>query len=155
MLGERVASESDPVSTEAAVKSGEGLRLMGVSIKSDDGRIVMRDVSYYAQAPIEAVLLGIKFDGFSARLVLSAQAMAAATLALGLAAERRWGLRFALACLLEVVISNFIFMLTYMDDLREGRSVRLAGWFGIAAVLILLYLWVRGRDLLQEENPPS
>jgi hypothetical protein len=118
-------------------------------------RIVMRDVSYYAQAPIEAVLLGIKFDGFSARLVLAAQAMAAATLALGLAAERRWGLRFALACLLEVVVSNFIFMLTYMDDLREGRSVRLAGWFGIAAVFILLYLWIRGRELLVEENPPA
>jgi hypothetical protein len=117
-------------------------------------RIVMRDVTYYAQAPIEAVLLGMRFDGFSARLVLAAQAMAAATLALGLAAERRWGLRFALACVLEVVVSNLIFMTVYMDDIAEGRNVRLAGLVGIAAVLILLYLWIRGRGLLIDENPP-
>ena len=117
-------------------------------------RIVMRDVTYYAQAPIEAVLLGMRFEGLSARLVLAAQAMAAATLALGLAAERRWGLRFALACVLEVVVSNLIFMTVYMDDIAEGRNVRLAGWFGIAAVLILLYLWIRGRGLLIDENPP-
>jgi hypothetical protein len=117
-------------------------------------RIVMRDVTYYAQAPIEAVLLGMRFEGLSARLVLAAQAMAAATLALGLAAERRWGLRFALACVLEVVVSNLIFMTVYMDDIAEGRNVRLAGLVGIAAVLILLYLWVRGRGLLIDENPP-
>jgi len=118
-------------------------------------RIVMRDVTYYAQAPIEAVLLGMKFDGFSARLVLAGQATAAATLALGLAAERRWGLAFALACMLEVVVSNLIFMMTYMDVIAEGRNVRLAGLVGIVAVLILLYLWIRARDLLLEENPPG
>jgi hypothetical protein len=116
-------------------------------------RIVMRDVTYYAE-PLEAVLLGMKFDGFSARLVLALQAIAAATLALGLAAERRWGLFFALACLLEVVASNLIFMTAYMDDIAEWRRVRLAGVLGIIAVLILLYLWIRARDLLLEENPP-
>jgi hypothetical protein len=111
-------------------------------------RIVMRDVTYYAQGPIEAVLLGMKFDGFSARLVLAAQAIAAATLALGLAAERKWGLRFALACVLEVVVSNLIFMTVYMDDIAEGGRVRLSGMVGIAAVLVLLYLWIRARELL-------
>lgn len=116
-------------------------------------RIVMRDVTYYAQAPIEAVILGMKFDGLAARLVLAVQAIAVATLALGLAAERRWGLRFALLCLFEVVVSNLIFMMAYMDDIAEGRNVRLAGIIGISSVLLLLYLWVRARDLLQDENP--
>lgn len=115
-------------------------------------RIVMRDVTYYAQAPIEAVILGMKFDGFAARMVLAVQAIAVATLALGLAAERKWGLRFATFCLLEVVVSNLIFMTAYMDDIAEGRNVRLAGIIGIGSVLLLLYLWVRARDLMQDES---
>jgi hypothetical protein len=113
-------------------------------------RIVMRDVTYYAQPPVEAVLLGIRLEGFTARLVLAAQAMAVATLALGLATERRWGILFALACLIEVVMSNLIFMTTYMGDLTQGRSVRLAGLIGIGSVVILLYLWIRTRDRLFE-----
>ncbi len=97
----------------------------------------MRDVTYYAQAPIEAVILGMKFEGFAARLVLAVQAMAVATLALGLAAERKWGLRFATFCLLEVVVSNLIFMTTYMDDIAAGAQ-RATGrnhrhWLGFAA----------------------
>lgn len=118
-------------------------------------RIVMRDVTYYAQAPIEAVILGMKFDGFAARMVLAVQAFAVATLALGLAAQRRWGLRFALLCLFEVVVSNLIFMMAYMDDIAEGRNVRLAGIIGIGSVLLLLYLWVRARDLMHDENPST
>ena len=113
-------------------------------------RIVMRDVTNYSPLPLEAVLFGIKFDGYSARLVLLAQAMVASTLALGLAAERRWGLTVALIYLLEIVFSNIIFMMTYMYDLAQGRSVRTAGFTGIAAVLILLYLWIRARDLIFE-----
>ena len=117
-------------------------------------RIVMRDVTYYSQAPLEAVLLGMKFDGFPARLVLVAQAMAVSTLAIGLAAERRWGLLLALVYMLGVVVSNLIFMMTYMDDLAQGRSVRISGLTGIVSVLILLYLWIRARDLLFDENQP-
>jgi hypothetical protein len=115
-------------------------------------RIVIRDVTHYSQMPLEAVLFGMKFDGYPARLVLVAQAMAASTLALGLAAERRWGLLLALVYMLEVVVSNLIFMMTYMDDLAQGRNVRLAGLVGIVSVVILLYLWIRGRDLLWDEN---
>jgi hypothetical protein len=116
-------------------------------------RIVVRDVTYHSQTPLEAILLGIKFDGYPARLVLVAQAMAASTLALGLAAERRWGLLLALIYMLEVVISNLIFMMTYMDDLAQGRNVRISGLVGIVSVVILLYLWIRARDLLLDENP--
>jgi hypothetical protein len=39
-----------------------------------------------------------------------------------------------------------------MDDLAQGRNVRLAGLVGIVSVVILLYLWIRGRDLLWDEN---
>jgi hypothetical protein len=118
-------------------------------------RIVMRDVTYSAQMPLEAILLGMKFDGYIARVVLVLQAMAASTLALGLAAERRWGLAFAFGCMFEVVLSNLIFMATYMDDFAEANDVRLAGLRGIIAVLILLYLWVRGRDLLFHVGSPA
>ena len=58
-------------------------------------RIVMRDVTYSSQMPLEAIILGMKFDGYVARIVLVVQAMAVSTLALGLAAQRRWGLGFA------------------------------------------------------------
>jgi hypothetical protein len=118
-------------------------------------RIVLRDLTYYAQAPIEAVILGMKFDGLAARMVLAVQAIAVATLALGLAAQRKWGLRFALLCLLEVVVSNLIFMMAYMDDIAESSNVRLAGILGIGSVLLLLYLWVRAQDLMQDENPST
>jgi hypothetical protein len=113
-------------------------------------RIVMRDLTYYSPTPIEAILLGMKFDGYPASLVMAAQVMAAFTVAIGLAAERKWGLLLGLICMLEVVVSNLIFMTTYMDDLAEARNVRLAGLVGIGSVLILLYLWIRARDLLFE-----
>jgi hypothetical protein len=113
-------------------------------------RIVMRDLTDYSQLPLEAVLFGIKLDGYSARLVLLAQAMAASTSALGLAAERRWGLVLAILYMTEVVLSNLIFMMTYMYDLSQGRSVRTSGLIGIAAVLILLYLWMRARKVFFE-----
>jgi len=112
------------------------------------GKIVIRDVAFYSPIELEAVLLGIKFEGYPAHLVLAAQAMATFTLAIGLAGERRWGLLLAFAYLFEVVISNLIFMLTYMNDLAEGSRVRLAGLAGIMAVLCLLYLWIRARNLL-------
>lgn len=118
-------------------------------------RMVMRDVTYYSQMPLEAILLGMRFEGYIARVVLVLQAMAAATLALGLAAEKRWGLAFAFACMFEVVLSNLVFMTTYMDDLSQGSNVRLAGLRGIIAVLILLYLWVRGRELLLDDGVPA
>jgi hypothetical protein len=112
------------------------------------GKIVIRDVAYFSPIELEAVLFGIKFQGFSAHLVLAGQAMATFTLAIGLAAERRWGLLLAFAYLLEVVISNLIFMLTYMGDIGQGSRVRLAGLAGIIAVMCLLYLWIRARNLL-------
>ena len=48
MLGERVASESDPISIETIASVGAGLKLQGVSLKTVDGRIAMHDVNLTA-----------------------------------------------------------------------------------------------------------
>jgi hypothetical protein len=112
------------------------------------GKMVMRDIIEYSPLQLEAVLFGVKFDGYPAHLVVAVQAMAVFSLAIGLAAERRWGLVLAFGYLLEVVLSNLIFMMTYMGDIGQGGSVRSAGLFGIVAVLALLYLWIRARELL-------
>ena len=62
----------------------------------------------------------MKFDGFSARLVLSGASYRGRDAGVGAGGgERRWGLFFALACLLEVVASNLIFMTVYMDDITR------------------------------------
>ena len=116
-------------------------------------RIVIRDVTYYTAMPLEAILFGIRFDGYPARFAVIAQAMAATAAAIGLNHERRWGLMLALIYMLEMVASNLIFMTTYMDNLAEGRNVRLSGLVGIVSVLILLYLWIRARDLLLDQRP--
>lgn len=112
------------------------------------GRMVLRDVADYSPLQLQAVLFGMKVNGYAAHLVLALRAMAIFTMAIGLAAERRWGLLLAFGYLLEVVISNLIFMMTYMNDLGQGSSVRFAGLIGIMAVLGLLYLWIRARHLL-------
>ena len=113
-------------------------------------RIVVRDLTYYSPPPLEAIFLGMRFDGYHARLVVIAQAMTVATAAIGVNHGRRWGLALAIIYLFEMVASNLIFMMTYMNDLSEARNVRLSGLVGIASVLILLYLWIRARDLLFE-----
>ena len=45
MLGERAAEEKDPVSTAEAVDLGEGIALHGVTLKTEDGRLALRDVT--------------------------------------------------------------------------------------------------------------
>ena len=99
------------------------------------GKMVLRDVTEYSPLQVEAVMFGIKFDGYPAHLVVAVQAMAIFSLAIGLAAERRWGLLLAFGYLLEVVLSNFIFMLTYMGDIGQGSNVRGAGLIGISSMM--------------------
>jgi hypothetical protein len=127
--------------------------LAALSAAALTARIVIRDVTYDAQMPLQAVLLGIRFEGYGARLVLIAQAAVVFVVAIGLAAERRWGLVLAMAALTELVASNLIFMLSYMDDVAEGHYVRSAGWIGMVAVVALLYVWIRARDLLLDGTP--
>lgn len=112
-------------------------------------RILMRDASYYApDTPLQAVIGGMKFFGPTARVVLLVQATIFAAFAIGIVAERKWGLVLALFYMTEVVMSHLIFMLAYMGDMTESASLRVAGAEGAGAVLVLLYLWIRSRDLL-------
>ena len=115
------------------------------------GRIVIHDATF-SPFELETVTLGLRFEGFSARVAMVIQAMIIAATSVGLAAERRWGLRLAFACLAEVVISRLIFMTVYMGDFSQMRNVRTSGMLGIGAVLVLLYLWIRARDLLFSPN---
>ncbi len=115
-------------------------------------RIVMREATLSAMS-LEAIGLGMRFEGFAAVLVLAAQAMAISTMAIGLASEGRWGLWFAFLYLFEVVISRLVFMSSHLNDFSQLHNVRTSGFLGIGSVLILLYLWIRARDLLFEKSP--
>jgi len=121
--------------------------LMGFWAAAIFAQIVLSDMTYSAM-PFEAIALGLKFEGIAARVAMAAQAMALSTAAIGLVAERRWGLWFAITYIMQVALSRLVFMTAYMDDLAEARNVRSSGLLGIAAVLILLYLWIRARDLM-------
>lgn len=111
------------------------------------GQIVLSDLTYSSRS-FEAIALGMKFDGLAARIAMAVQAMALSTAGIGLVAERRWGLWFAIIYMTEVALSRLIFMTAYLDNFTEVRNVRGSGFLGIAAVVILLYLWIRAHDLI-------
>ena len=114
-------------------------------------RMLIRDLMPYATAQLDAVIFGMRFVGHPARLVLAVQAMIGFSIAIGIAAERRWGILIALAFMLEVIASDLIFMVAHMDDIAQWRDVRISGLLGVFAVLVLLYLWIRARDLVWRE----
>jgi hypothetical protein len=109
-------------------------------------RVIAREVIF--GTPIQAVIGGMKFYGDGASMVLLIEAAIFATFAIGIATEQRWGLMLALFYLAEVVISHLVFVITYFHDLGESAHVRFAAAEGPAVVLILLYVWIRSRDLL-------
>lgn len=112
-------------------------------------RILLADYSDYGiDAEVQAVIGGMKFLGTAARVVLLAQATIFAAFAIGVAAERKWGLVLALFYLVEIIISHLIYMMAYMDTIGESAQLRSAAAEGVLAVLVLLYLWIRSRDLL-------
>ena len=114
-------------------------------------RIVIHD-AMYSPYELQAIVLGMRFEGFSARVAIMAQAMVIATISLGVAAERKWGLWLAFAFLLEAVIGRLVFMTAYLGDFSQMGNVRDSELVGIGAVAILLYLWIRARDLLLEPD---
>ncbi len=97
---------------------------------------------------LQAVIGGLKFYGETARIVLVMQAAIFIAFATAILAERRWGLVLALGYMVEVVASHLAFVIGYMDDPAQSVHVRTAALQGPVAVLILLYLWIRSRDLL-------
>lgn len=112
-------------------------------------RILLADLSLYsADVELQAVIGGMKFLGTAARVVLLAQAAIFAAFAIGVAAERKWGLVLALFYLAETIMSHLIYMLAYMGTIGESVHLRKAAAEGVLAVLVLLYLWIRSRELL-------
>ena len=106
----------------------------------------------FTHVPLEAVIAGMKFYGDAARIVLGIEAAIFTVFAAGILLERRWGLMLALGYLAEVVLSHFIFVLAYLDDLSQSLDVRIAAAEGPAVVLLLLYVWIRSRDLLLADD---
>ncbi len=115
-------------------------------------RILMREATMYPEGPLEAVIGGMKFYGPLARAITLVQASIFAGFAVGIATERKWGLVLALFYMLQVVMSHLIFMIAYMYDPTQGADVRISALGGAIAVLILLYLWIRSRELLFESG---
>jgi hypothetical protein len=102
----------------------------------------------YLGDPMQAVMAGIKFRGGEARIVTVVHAALVAVFAGGMLARRRWGVVLALFYMVEVVLSHLVFILAYLDVRSESVHVRMAAFEGPTLVLILLYLWIRSRDLL-------
>lgn len=117
-------------------------------------QIVIHDLTISIE-PLEAVALGMRFEGFAARVAMAAQAMAIATMAIGLLSERKWGLWLAILYMLEASLSRLVFMTSYLDDFSEARNVRISGMMGIGSVLIFLYLCIRARDVLSDDGSRS
>ena len=116
------------------------------------GRVVVSDNSYYPEGPVQAMMIGMKFSGPIARLALVVQAVVVATFAVGISLEQKWALVLALLCMLEVVTSHLIFMVAYMRDFSQATNVRISGLIGMLGVMVLLYLWIRSRDLLFDQR---
>jgi hypothetical protein len=117
------------------------------------GRVVFSDNAYYPEGSVQAMVIGMKFSGPIARLVIVMQAIVIATFAVGISLEQKWALILALLCMLEFVTSHLIFMVAYMQDFTQGTNVRFSGLIGIIGVMVLLYLWIRSRDLLFRQHP--
>ena len=113
-------------------------------------RLVSSRLGHYSDG-IEAVIGGIKFFGTTGAAVLIVQAAIFLVFAIGIAMEKRWGLMLALLYMIQVVLSHLVFIIAYLDNLDQRLNVRIAGFDGIGAVLILLYLWMRSRDVLLED----
>ena len=98
--------------------------------------------------PVENIFAGVRFAGYDARVVLIVQAGIFAAIAVGIFFHRRWGLLLALWYMIEVVMSHLAFVIAYMPIHSEWENVRAVASQGPMVVLITLYLWIRGYDLI-------
>jgi hypothetical protein len=103
--------------------------------------------------PVETIFAGVRFAGYDARVVLIVQAGIFAAIAVGVFFHRRWGLLLALWYMVEVVMSHLAFVIAYMPIHSEWENVRAVASQGPMVVLITLYLWIRGYDLIFGSAP--
>lgn len=107
---------------------------------------------HYSVGPLEAMIIGMRFYGPAAQIVLLVEAVVFAAIAFGIGAQRPWGLVLAVIYMAQVVLSHLVFVITHLNDVGEVAHVRTAALEGPVAVLILLYLWIRMRELLFDER---
>jgi hypothetical protein len=100
----------------------------------------------------QTVLFGIKFYGLKARAAMLLQASIYAFIAAGIFQMRRWGLVIALIYLSEVVVAHLIFILSYAKVPGQEVHVKVAAIEGPLMVLILLYVWIRSRELIFDRS---
>ena len=103
--------------------------------------------------PVETIFAGVRFAGYDARVVLIVQAGIFAAIAVGIFFHHRWGLLLALWYMVEVVMSHLAFVIAYMPIHSEWENVRAVASQGPMVVLITLYLWIRGYDLIFGSPP--
>jgi hypothetical protein len=103
--------------------------------------------------PIETIFAGVRFNGDAARVVLIVQAVIFAAIALGVFFHQRWGLLLALCYMAEVVMSHLAFVIAYLPIQSEWMNVRAVASQGPMMVVITLYLWIRGYDLIFDSSP--
>jgi hypothetical protein len=103
--------------------------------------------------PIETIFAGVRFNGDAARVVLIVQAGIFAAIALGVFFHQRWGLLLALCYMAEVVMSHLAFVIAYLPIQSEWMNVRAVASQGPMMVVITLYLWIRGYDLIFDSSP--
>jgi hypothetical protein len=103
--------------------------------------------------PIETIFAGVRFAGHDARIMLIVQAGIFAAIGIGVFFHHRWGLLLALCYMVEIVMSHLAFVIAYMPIHSEWENVRTVASQGPMIVLITLYLWIRGYDLIFSSPP--
>jgi hypothetical protein len=102
--------------------------------------------------PVETIFAGMRFNGYDARLVLIVESGIFMMIAIGVFAHRRWGLLLALCMMIEIVMSHLAFVIAYLPMRSEWMTVRAVASQGPMMVVITLYLWIRGYDLIFESQ---
>jgi hypothetical protein len=105
--------------------------------------------------PMQAVILGQKFYDLEARLILLFQSFVYAWLGIGILGQRRWALVLALVYFVQVVVGHLVFVIENFGVPGQEIHVKIASFEGPVMVLILLYLWIRSRDLILPGDSPG
>jgi hypothetical protein len=118
-------------------------------------RALVHPTEIYLVDPHQAIFGGVRFEGEAAHIVLIVEAGIFASIAIGVLAQRRWGLLLALCFMAQVVMSNLAFVIAYLPIRSEWMSVRVAASEGPMMVMITLYLWIRAKDLIFDSQALS
>jgi hypothetical protein len=102
--------------------------------------------------PFQDVLFGVKFYGTAARVTMTIQATVFAAFGIGMFLRRRWAMVLALIYFVQVVAGHLYFIVANFGDASQAVHVKIASIEGPAMVIVLFYLWYRGRSVLRREH---